>query len=73
MGRGHAPNGPARLSPLPELNRRRPTSSNLAVMGWSRCVPDSALRGRGTPGRDVTTDREAMVKICGVTVAMPQG
>ena len=26
-----------------------------------------------TPGRDVSTGQEATVKICGVTVAMPQG
>lgn len=30
MGRGHTPNGPARLSLLPGLNRRRPTSPNLS-------------------------------------------
>lgn len=35
--------------------------------------PTPLCGGRGTPGRDVTTGQEATVKICGVTVAMPQG
>ena len=29
--------------------------------------------GRGTPGGDVLSRREAMVNVCGVAVAMPQG
>src|SRR6478736_6267609 len=31
-------------------------------MGWSRCVPDAAVRGWGTSGHDVATGQEATVK-----------
>jgi hypothetical protein len=50
-----------------------PPAQIWRIWAGPRCVPDSAVRWRGTSGRDVTTGQEATVKICGVTVAMPQG
>lgn len=51
--------------------QERPTSSNLADMGWV-AVRISASAGRTLLSVDVA-EREAMVNACGVTMAKPLG
>lgn len=51
---------------------QRLTGSNLVDTGRVRCAPDRGLVGELLGGH-VDVWREATVKCCGVTVAMPQG
>lgn len=53
------------------LNER--TGSNLVDMGRDRGADPPLITGGELPGRHVVIDREAMLKVCGVGMAMPQG
>jgi hypothetical protein len=57
-----------RLKPL-----KRYASSNPVDTGWFAARTRPLITGRGTPGQFYIASREATVKACGVTVAMPLG
>lgn len=52
---------------------KRPTSSNLADMGWVAVRTERPWAGRELLAGDDSPRREAMVKAHGVVVAMPLG
>jgi hypothetical protein len=53
-------------------SQEQTTSSNLADLGWA-AVRTRTQVVRGTPWLGDVAGREAMVKVCGVAVARPQG
>jgi hypothetical protein len=61
-----------REEPATESPSRRPTSSNLADLGWV-AARTRIRRLRGTPWPVDVAGREAVVKVCGVAAAMLQG